>query len=125
MPLANFWHNASVLDGMVYLVGTGDQGSSTLRFDPVSGAWSTLAPKLCNRLGSAAFVVDGCLCVAGGAIHLSSVERYNVANNTWEAVADMLEGRRYFGAVTIGSASPAEEQDLFDMLIAKASSGHL
>jgi hypothetical protein len=31
----------------------------------------------------------------------------------------MLEGRKY-GAVTIGSAYPAEEQDLFDSLIAKA-----
>jgi hypothetical protein len=32
----------------------------------------------------------------------------------------MLEGRMMFGAVTIGSADPAEEQDLFDSLIAKA-----
>ena len=33
----------------------------------------------------------------------------------------MLEGRRVFGAVTIESAGPAEEQDLFDSLIAQAS----
>jgi hypothetical protein len=51
-----------------------------------------------------------------------SVERYDVASNTWRAVADMLEGRKFFIGVTIGSAGPAEEQDLFDALITKASS---
>jgi hypothetical protein len=30
-------------------------------------------------------------------------------------------GPTEFGAVTIGSADPAEEQDLFDSLIAKAA----
>jgi hypothetical protein len=39
----------------------------------------------------------------------------------WHSVADMLERRERFNAVTIGSAGPAEEQDLFDSLIAKAS----
>jgi hypothetical protein len=33
----------------------------------------------------------------------------------------MLKGRYDFGAVTIGSAGPAEEQDLFASLIAKAT----
>jgi hypothetical protein len=51
----------------------------------------------------------------------SSVERYDTASNTWTAMADMLEGRRFLKAVTIGSAGPAEEQGLFDALIAKAS----
>jgi hypothetical protein len=41
---------------------------------------------------------------------------------TREAVANMLEGRFWCSAVTIGSAGPAEEQDLFDSLITKASS---
>jgi hypothetical protein len=36
----------------------------------------------------------------------------------------MLEGRRLFDAVTIGFSGPAEEKDLFDSLIAKASRGH-
>jgi hypothetical protein len=49
------------------------------------------------------------------------VERYDVAINTWMLIAKMLEARRYFCAVTIGSARPAEEQDLFDSLIVKAS----
>jgi hypothetical protein len=33
----------------------------------------------------------------------------------------MLEGRELFGAVTISSTGPAEEQNLFDSLIARAS----
>jgi nitrogenase molybdenum-iron protein alpha/beta subunit len=35
------------------------------------------------------------------------------------AVANMLEGRFGFAAVTIGSPGPAEEEDVFDTLIAK------
>jgi hypothetical protein len=61
---------------------------------------------------------------AGGAGQNSSVERYDVTSDTWTAaVTNMLEGRQLFDAVTIGSAGPAEDQDLFDSLIAKASRG--
>jgi hypothetical protein len=49
------------------------------------------------------------------------VERYDAATNKWTAVATMLKDRDYFNAVAIGSASAAEEQDLFDSLIAKAA----
>jgi hypothetical protein len=49
------------------------------------------------------------------------VERYDAASNTWTDVADMLEGRNAFAAVTIGSTGPAEEQDFFDSLIVKAA----
>jgi hypothetical protein len=45
-----------------------------------------------------------------------------VAINTWAAMANMLEERYFFCAVTNRSAGRAEEQDLFDSLIAKASS---
>jgi hypothetical protein len=60
--------------------------------------------------------------VAGGdGSSSSSVKRYDVATDTWTAVANVLEGRLYSCAVTIGSADPAEEQDLFNSLIAKAA----
>jgi hypothetical protein len=52
------------------------------------------------------------------------VERYDAVTDTWAEVADMLERRRECsgcGAVTTGSAGPAEEQDLFDLLIVKAA----
>jgi hypothetical protein len=48
-----------------------------------------------------------CLFVAGGFAYKSSVERYDAATNTWTAVADMLEGRYDFDAVTIASVGPA------------------
>jgi hypothetical protein len=38
------------------------------------------------------------------------------------AAANLLAGQSFPSAVTIGSAEPAEEQDLFDSLIAKAAS---
>jgi hypothetical protein len=50
-----------------------------------------------------------------------SVERHDVASNTWMAVADLLQGRSFFRAVTIGCTGPAEEQNCFDSLISKAS----
>jgi hypothetical protein len=86
-----------------------------------SGVWSSLGPTLNEKCGSATFVLGGCLYVVDGENFLTSVERYDVATDTWTAVANMLEGRLNFGAVTIGSAEPAEEQDLFDSLIAKAA----
>jgi hypothetical protein len=51
----------------------------------------------------------------------SKVERYDVTTHNGTDVTDLLEGRCNFGAVTIGSDGPAEEQDLFDSLIIKAS----
>jgi hypothetical protein len=49
------------------------------------------------------------------------VERYDVTSDTWTVVADMLQVRYSFRAVTIGSVGSAEEQNLFDSLITKAS----
>jgi hypothetical protein len=124
MPHACSWHSASVLGGLVYIVGAGAIGRDVLCFDPASGAWSTLAPTSDCRKCGASFVVGGCLHAAGGktTAMASIVERYDVASNTWTAVANMLEGRSAPCAVIIGSTGMAEEQDLFDSLIAKASS---
>jgi hypothetical protein len=58
----------------------------------------------------------------GGMGALSAVERYDDVSNTWTAVAEMFEGRHAFGAITIHKpVGLAEEQDLFDMLIAKSA----
>jgi N-acetylneuraminic acid mutarotase len=77
-----------------------------------------------DKHGSASFVVGGYLYVAGGDGDSSSVERYDVTTDTWNAVANMLEGRDSLGAVTIGSADSAEDQDFFDSLIAKTAREH-
>jgi hypothetical protein len=123
MPHYAFGHSASVLDNLIYIVGAGDHRSGVQRFDPISGAWTTLTPTLTHNLYASSFVLEGCLHVAGGLPHSShsKVERYDAANNTWASVAYMLEGRRSFGSVTIGSMGPAEAQDLFDALIVKAA----
>jgi hypothetical protein len=122
MPHVCAYHSAEVLGGLVYIVGGGVSSRETLRFDPSSRVWQTLAPTSVSRRGGVSYVLGGRLYAAGGDGGSSSVECYDVASNTWStAVSDMLEGRRFFGAVTIGAAAPAEEEDLFDSLIAKAA----
>jgi N-acetylneuraminic acid mutarotase len=122
MPLPCGEHNVSVLGGdQVYVVGAGDDGKGVLHFDTASRMWSTLRDTSNRKHGSPTFVLGGCLYVAGGDGNSSNVERYDVATDVWTAVADMLEGRAGFCAVTIGSGDTAEEQDLFDSLIAKAA----
>jgi hypothetical protein len=121
MPYTCADHSASVLDGLVYIMGAGASYHDVLRFDPMSNVWSTLAPTAIRRDDGSSFVLGGCLYAVGSGICDATAERYDVASNSWTAVADMLEGRTSCGAVTIGSAGPAEEQDLFDSLIAKAS----
>jgi hypothetical protein len=74
-------HSASVLEGLVYIVGAGD-GSEVLRFDPASGAWSTLAPTLNARNLCCTFVIGGYLYAAGGENNGSNVERYDTTTNT-------------------------------------------
>jgi N-acetylneuraminic acid mutarotase len=121
MPRPAYGHSASVLNGMVYITGAGNDHSEVLRFDPVSEVWGMLALMLANHLTSVTFVLCGCLYVVGGIGLSAAVQRYNAATDAWTAVANMLQARRSYGAVTIGSAGPAEDQDLFDSLIAKAA----
>jgi hypothetical protein len=100
----------------------GEENRELLRFDPVLGVCTTLAPTLSNRKSGASFVLGGYLYAVGGIENDASAERYDVATNTWtDIVANMLESRSCFCAFTIGSSGPAGEQDLFDSLITKAS----
>jgi N-acetylneuraminic acid mutarotase len=124
MPYASDGHSTSVHGGLVYMVGVHHENNDFFSFDPASGAWSALAPTMYNRHRGTSFVLAGCLYAAGGfePSSLSSVERYDVASDTWTEVAHMIHARLRCCAVTIGSSGPAGEQDLFDSLIAKASS---
>jgi hypothetical protein len=128
MPLACCFHSVSVIDDdQVYIVGAGNDGRGVLRFDTSSGVWSTFGAASNKKHGSATFVLGGFSYVAGGMCGgrnlSSSVERYDVVTDTWTAMADMLESRLSFCAVTIGPADPSEDQDLFDSLIIKAAMG--
>jgi hypothetical protein len=123
MPQACYLHSATLLGGLIYIVGGGESGKVVLCFDPEARAWSTLAPTSSSRRRAASIVLGGRLYVVGGGNESSrsSMECYDVTRNMWTYAASMLKGRRYFGAVTIGSTGSAEEQDLFDSLIAEAS----
>jgi hypothetical protein len=120
MPIPCSRYSVSVLDGdQVYVVGARDDGKDVLHFDTASGVWSTLGSTSNDKYRSAGWMS---LCGRWGWCLNSSthVERYDVATDTLTAVAHMLEGRNSLCTVTIGSADTAEEQDLFDSLIAKA-----
>jgi hypothetical protein len=114
-----------VLDGLVYIVGAGAARREVLRFNLASGSWTTLTPTLIAITFGASFVVNGCLYATGGAANGVSVERYDPATDTWTVMANMLDNRLALCAVTIGSTGPAEEQDLFDSLIAKATTNQV
>jgi hypothetical protein len=113
--------SAVYVNGLVYIPGAGVNRRETLCFDPASGIWRTLAPLLTRRNQCSAFVLSGYLYAVGGQKRESNVERHDVASDTWTSMADLTHGRIGFGAVSIESAGPAEEQDLFDALIAQAS----
>jgi hypothetical protein len=121
MPDAESVYSATELGGLVCIVGAGEDSRGILRYDPSSGVWSTLASLMSGCYNGASFVLAGCLYAAGGASTEKKVQRYDVTTHTWTEVADMHEGRSRFGAITIGSVGAAEEQDLFDSLIAKAA----
>jgi hypothetical protein len=121
MPDAEYGHIAIVLDGLIYIVGGGSFSVGLLRYDPASEVWSTLTPLIHECHHGTSFVLGGCLYTAGGEGTEYKVQRYDVTANAWTEVADMLEGRSFFGAVLLGSTGAAEEQDLFDSLIAKAT----
>jgi hypothetical protein len=121
MPQVSAEHSAIVFSGLIYIIGTGEDGDEVMRYDPALSEWSTLNPTLHSRRGGDSFLLGGCLYAVGGYLDNSSVERYDVATDMWTAVTDLRKGRELFHAVTIGSAGPAEEQDLFDSLIDKAS----
>jgi hypothetical protein len=116
MPAAEHGHSVNVIDGLIYMTGAGGNGRGFLRFKPIPEVWTTLASTLCGHWHGATFVLGGSLYAAGG----PTMERYDAATNTWKEVANMLEYRTCFGAVTIGPIENVEQQDLFDSLIEKA-----
>jgi hypothetical protein len=102
MPSVASGHTAIELGGLIYLVGTWEHNCELVRYDPASGVWSTLARLRHSCRNGTSFVLGGCLYAAGGIDTESKAQRYDVTANTWTEVADMLEGRAYFSAVTIG-----------------------
>jgi hypothetical protein len=123
MPRACSSISASLLDGLIYIVGRAHIGDTdVLQFDPESSVWSELVPTSIDCV-TCSFVLAGCLYVAGGSRN-SSTECYVVATDPWTAVTDMLQAQRFhFCGVAIGYTE--DEQDLFDSLIAQAEEREL
>jgi hypothetical protein len=111
-------HSASICQELIYVVGYSSSTKRVLRFNPSMGTWSTVVPTLENHWRGTTFVLEGCLYAAGGVSNMASVERYDEASDTWSAVANMLHGRRFFGAVVI--TNPSEDVNLFDSLISES-----
>jgi hypothetical protein len=121
MPSASFEHSCCLLDGLIYIAGARDNGTGLLCFDPASGRWCTIGTTLSFATQVSIFVLGGCLYVAeGNSESKANVERYDPTTDTWTVVAGVLANRRFFNAVTIGSAS-LPEKDLFDSLILRTS----
>jgi N-acetylneuraminic acid mutarotase len=121
MPFHGCGLSLNVVDGMIYIVG--DRSRDVRRYEPASGTYSLLAPMSTLRHFCTSFVLNGSLYVAGGLGNgnRSSVERYDIATDTWTDMADMLKERAFCGAATIQPVGPAQEQDLFDQLITQAN----
>ena len=100
-------HNQTmtVLDGKVYAVGGHSNGvgrlSSVERYDPATNAWEAAAPMAAARQAVGVAALDGKLYAVGGRGApgspghnlLSSAERYDPAENAWEAVAPLAAAR--------------------------------
>jgi hypothetical protein len=122
MPEAMESYGICAVGGLIHVLG--GKSSNTIAssvhrfFDPVANSWSTLAPMLTDRFASAAFVLNGSIHVAGGhdGYHNNtSVERYNVASDTWSSVGAMHHTRVGFAVDAI-----AVELNLFDKLVLEA-----
>jgi N-acetylneuraminic acid mutarotase len=122
MPIASSNLSACVVGGIIYIIGASN--CDVLRFDPVSEVWSTVARTLHSRKSGSCFALGGFMYAVSGMVE-ASAERYDISTDTWTAVTDMLEGRISFCAIATGSVGPAEELNLFDSLIAQASTRHL
>jgi hypothetical protein len=119
MPRVCTGHRASHVDGRVYILKAGVSEQESMCFDPVKGVWCMLAPTTFDT-NIAAFTLSGCLHVVRRMRSASTIERYDVATDTWTAMTDLPHGWIACNAIGIESC-PAEEQDLFDSLIAQAA----
>jgi N-acetylneuraminic acid mutarotase len=103
MAVARHGHAASVVKGMIYIVG-GVFGSDLPcghevleRFDPISGIWERLPDILGQRISPSVTIMAGMLYVVGGYHEGSagndSAERFNPSENTWETLPRMASQR--------------------------------
>jgi hypothetical protein len=116
-PSSEEAYGDTVQDGFLYVIGgrAGFPGAPPLsdlrRYNPVTNSWAILAPMPTARAAAAAAVVDDAIFVIGGRTStggpcsggpLSVVERYDIDQNTWTAVAPLPSPRSDLAAVERG-----------------------
>lgn len=99
-------------DGKLYVIGgrTFGTGNITECYDINADSWSTLAPMPTARAAAAAAVVGNAIYVMGGRTasapggggELATVERYDIATDTWSTVASLPSARSDFTAIAHG-----------------------
>lgn len=113
-------YGETAFDGLFYTAGGLDNSGALQnleRYDPVNNAWTTLSPMPTARGGSAGAVLgvegtgSGALYVMGGRTSvggpctgpaMDTVERYDIATDTWTTVAPLPSPRSDLAAVARG-----------------------
>ena len=111
-------HGMAAVGGKIYAVGgwaTGGLLSSVERFDPATNTWEALPPMSTARYALGVAAVGGKIYVVGGEAsggsrlssvetggRLSSVERFDPATNSWEALPPMSTARGGHGVAAVG-----------------------
>merc|ERR1712126_526598 len=85
----------AVLDGKIYVTGGFDEkGKKRLNdvecYDISSKTWTTLAGMNKERSGHSLLAINGSLIAVGGSGSLSSIEEYDVDNDTWTIKEEKL-----------------------------------
>ncbi len=127
-----------VKGGLFYALGgrsVGTTRNDLWSYDPASDVWTVLAPMTVARTGLAVAEVGGFIYAIGGRQQtrgpcsgspLAAVEKYNIATDSWTAVAPLPSARSDLAAMAVGgkiyvfggcSGSPGqllEDVDVYD-----------
>jgi hypothetical protein len=103
--------------GLFYSVGGRLNGSGSaprpdlMSYDPASDVWTVLAPMAQARAGLGVAILGNSIYAIGGRINtggpgsggsLASVERYDIATDTWTPVAPLMAPREDLAAAAVG-----------------------
>jgi N-acetylneuraminic acid mutarotase len=108
LPQPTWGAGACALNGVVYILGGGNSGSSVsgavYAWNPATNSWAVKAPMPTARATFGAAAVDGILYAIGGgtadAIY-ATVEAYNPQTNRWSVCKPMSKRRIYVSASVV------------------------
>jgi N-acetylneuraminic acid mutarotase len=102
MPTARVCHHASVVDGMIYVMGGSDASAPDDRshvrtvevYDPATDTWTQKGNMPVSRAAGFSSVVDGKIYLMGGYSRSPRVDEYDPSTNSWTAKSEMPTPRR-------------------------------